>query len=128
VKDGTQTAPDPPPLDQRDELTDSLEAVLVHEAAGHWLAALLDGAGVPAGKVRTLDDVYSWEQVRSQGLVIELDHPTFGRLELPGPTIRFDDLGYAGGVRVMRLRRGWRTTDPPYAGSWKRSSRAPSDG
>jgi hypothetical protein len=59
--------------------------------------AVLAGAGVPAGKVRTLDDVYGWEQTRSQGLVIEVDHATQGILELPGPTIRFDDNGYAGG-------------------------------
>jgi crotonobetainyl-CoA:carnitine CoA-transferase CaiB-like acyl-CoA transferase len=56
----------------------------------------LDEAGVPAGKVRTLDDVFSWEQTRSQGLVVEVDHATAGRIELPGPPLRFDDNAYAG--------------------------------
>jgi crotonobetainyl-CoA:carnitine CoA-transferase CaiB-like acyl-CoA transferase len=57
----------------------------------------LEAAGIPAGEVRTLDRVYEWEQTRSQGLVIDVDHPVLGRIELPGPPIRFDDLPYAGG-------------------------------
>jgi len=66
----------------------------------HTLAELLprlEAAGIPAGEVRTLDRVYEWEQTRSQGLVIDVDHPVLGRIELPGPPIRFDDLTYAGG-------------------------------
>jgi len=57
----------------------------------------LEASGIPAGGVRTLDRVYEWEQTRSQGLVIEVDHPVLGRIELPGPPLRFDDLPYAGG-------------------------------
>jgi formyl-CoA transferase len=29
--------------------------------------------------------------------VVEVDHPVLGRIELPGPPIRFDDNAYAGG-------------------------------
>jgi crotonobetainyl-CoA:carnitine CoA-transferase CaiB-like acyl-CoA transferase len=47
-------------------------------------------AGVPAGEVRTLDRVYEWEQTRSQGLLVEVDHATAGRVTLPGPPLRFD--------------------------------------
>ena len=54
-------------------------------------------AGVPAGEVRTLDRVYEWDQTRSQGLVIDVDHPVLGRIELPGPPLRFDDNAHAGG-------------------------------
>jgi crotonobetainyl-CoA:carnitine CoA-transferase CaiB-like acyl-CoA transferase len=57
----------------------------------------LAAIGIPAGEVRTLDRVYEWEQTRSQGLVIQVDHPVLGTIELPGPPIRFDDLTYAGG-------------------------------
>ncbi|MEJ7741861.1 MAG: CoA transferase [Nocardioidaceae bacterium] len=61
---------------------------------------------MPAGKVRTIDDVYTWEQTRSQGLVVEVDHPVLGTVELPGPPIRFDDLKYAGG-RAEHLPPPW---------------------
>ncbi|MET1035667.1 MAG: CoA transferase [Arthrobacter sp.] len=51
----------------------------------------LDAAGVPAGKVRSLDEVYAWEQVRSQGLLISVDHAVLGDITLPGPPLRFFD-------------------------------------
>ncbi len=50
-----------------------------------WLGHL----GIPAGKVRTIDEVYAWEQTRSQGLLIEVAHQTLGPLTLPGPPLRF---------------------------------------
>jgi crotonobetainyl-CoA:carnitine CoA-transferase CaiB-like acyl-CoA transferase len=79
----------------RQDLIDVIEAVFARGGAEAWLARL-DEAGVPAGKVRTLDDVFTWDQTRSQGLVVEVDHATAGRIELPGPPIRFDDNAYAG--------------------------------
>jgi crotonobetainyl-CoA:carnitine CoA-transferase CaiB-like acyl-CoA transferase len=44
-----------------------------------------------------MDDVYAWEQVRSQGLVIDVDHPAYGELRLPGSPLRFDDNAHSGG-------------------------------
>ena len=41
-------------------------------------------AGVPSGKVRTMDDVYTWDQTLSQGLLLSVDHATQGELKLPG--------------------------------------------
>jgi formyl-CoA transferase len=68
---------------------------LVEDVFGRWRAAdllvRLAEAGVPAGKVRTLDEVYAWEQTRSQGLLIEVDHDTLGRVQLAGPPLRFFD-------------------------------------
>jgi crotonobetainyl-CoA:carnitine CoA-transferase CaiB-like acyl-CoA transferase len=61
------------------------------------LLPLLARLGVPAGEVRSLDRVYEWDQTRSQGLVIDVDHPTLGRISLPGPPLRFGDNAFAGG-------------------------------
>ncbi|WP_110590438.1 CaiB/BaiF CoA transferase family protein [Microbacterium suaedae] len=55
------------------------------------LLARLAGAGIPAGKVRSLDEVYAWDQVRSQGLVVDVDHAALGNISLPGPVLRFFD-------------------------------------
>ena len=79
----------------RDELIAIIEEKFATAPAEHWLE-LLSEAGLPSGKVRTIDEVYEWEQARSQGLVIEVDHATKGRLTLPGPVIRLDDQPYAG--------------------------------
>jgi len=80
----------------RDELVALLEAHFATDPAEHWLGLLAD-AGVPSGKVRTLDDVYDWEQTRSQGLLLSVEHATQGSLNLPGSPIRFDDNAFSGG-------------------------------
>ena len=80
----------------RDALIEQIETHFADQPAEHWLERL-DQAGVPAGKVRTIDDVYTWEQTRSQGLLLEVDHPTVGRIELPGSPIRYDDNTHSGG-------------------------------
>lgn len=53
------------------------------------LLAKLEAIGVPAGRIRNIREVYEWEQTRSQGLVIEVEHATLGRIRLPGPPLRF---------------------------------------
>jgi crotonobetainyl-CoA:carnitine CoA-transferase CaiB-like acyl-CoA transferase len=82
----------------RDELTRAVEEVLVTRDAEHWLAELAR-LGVPAGKVRTVDDVYAWEQTRSQHLLLEVEHPAHGTLTLPGSPLRLDDQPWSGGRR-----------------------------
>ena len=75
---------------------DAVHAAIEVAFAAYPLTDLLprlDEVGVPAGEVRTLDRVYDWEQTRSQGLVVEVDHATVGRVRLPGPPLRFDGAG-----------------------------------
>jgi crotonobetainyl-CoA:carnitine CoA-transferase CaiB-like acyl-CoA transferase len=57
------------------------------------LMARLAELGVPAGQVRSLDEVYEWDQTRSQGLLLDVEHATLGPITLPGPPLRFDDGG-----------------------------------
>lgn len=49
----------------------------------------LRAAGVPAGRVRTIDEVYTWDQTKSQGLLIDVEHASLGPIQLPGPPLRF---------------------------------------
>ncbi|MFC4531743.1 CaiB/BaiF CoA transferase family protein [Sphaerisporangium dianthi] len=73
----------------RDELIADMEKGLGVRDRAHWLAALAE-AGIPAGAIRTLDEVYAWEQTRSQEMVVTVDHPVLGAIELPGSPLRFD--------------------------------------
>lgn len=76
-------------------------AEAVNQAFSTWrlddLLPRLAELGVPSGEVRTIDRVYDWDQTRSQGLVLDVDHPVLGSIEIPGPPIRFDDNAFAGG-------------------------------
>jgi crotonobetainyl-CoA:carnitine CoA-transferase CaiB-like acyl-CoA transferase len=74
---------------RRPELIAEIERALAARGRDEWLP-LLAGAGIPAGSIRDISEVYEWPQTRSQGLVISVDHPVLGEIELPGPVLRFD--------------------------------------
>ena len=89
-------ATNPERVAHRDALIARLESHFAHQPAEHWLGLLAD-AGVPSGKVRSMDDVYAWDQALSQGLQLTVDHSTLGAIDLPGSPLRFDDNAHSGG-------------------------------
>jgi formyl-CoA transferase len=70
------------------ELHALLVTPLSARTVAEWLE-LFDKAGVPAGQVKTIDQVYATEQVRQQGLVWTTEHTTLGPIELPGSPLRY---------------------------------------
>jgi crotonobetainyl-CoA:carnitine CoA-transferase CaiB-like acyl-CoA transferase len=76
----------------RDAVVDAINDAFADQPLADLLPRLA-GLGIPAGEVRTLDRVYDWEQTRSQGLLVHVDHATVGPITLPGPPLRFDDGG-----------------------------------
>ena len=83
-------ATNPERVARREEVVALVEGVFASWSAPDLLARLAE-IGVPAGKVRTMDEVYSWEQTRSQGLLVDVEHATLGTVSLPGPPLRFFD-------------------------------------
>jgi formyl-CoA transferase len=77
-------------VSDRAAVTSAIDTVFSRQSRADLIAALA-ALGVPAGQVRTFDEVYGWEQTRSQGLVVQVEHSTLGRLALPGPPLRYDD-------------------------------------
>lgn len=108
----------------RAEVVAELESAFAEYRAEEILSRL-DAAGVPAGRVRTLDQVYQWEQTDAQGLKITVDHETLGTITLPGPPLRFFDT--ATGTETTRAGH----TAPPvldaHAEPIRRWLRAPHD-
>ncbi|MEO6880659.1 MAG: CoA transferase, partial [Mycobacteriaceae bacterium] len=96
------------------------------------LLARLDTLGVPAGKVRNLEEVYTWEQTRSQGLLIDVEHAALGTITLPGPPLRFDDTPGTGdgGDGVRSTHSAPPTLDQHGADirAWLAQPRQPGDG
>jgi crotonobetainyl-CoA:carnitine CoA-transferase CaiB-like acyl-CoA transferase len=76
----------------RDAVVEAVNAAFADQQLAELLPRLAE-LGIPAGEVRTLDRVYDWDQTRSQGLLIDVDHATVGPITLPGPPLRFDDGG-----------------------------------
>ncbi|TQS43129.1 CaiB/BaiF CoA transferase family protein [Cryptosporangium phraense] len=88
---------------QRVRAREAVIAAVDQVFAGWNLADLLPKLaeiGIPAGEVRTLDRVYEWDQTRSQGLMVDVEHSVLGSITLPGPPLRFDANPFAGGRPV----------------------------
>jgi crotonobetainyl-CoA:carnitine CoA-transferase CaiB-like acyl-CoA transferase len=75
-----------------DELEAEINAALVDEPVEAWMARF-EEAGVPAGRIRMMDQVYGWDQLEHLGLIDRVDHPTAGHLELPGAPVRWSSSG-----------------------------------
>jgi len=68
-------------VEHRRELVPALEERFRERSAEDWLAAL-DGAGVPAGKVRSVPDALAAAAAAGRPATVSVDHPTAGPLEL----------------------------------------------
>ena len=77
-------------VENRVSLVEAIELAFAQWSSTALLEAL-DGSGIPGGRVRTIQEVYEWEQTNSQGLLISVDHATLGSIILPGPPLRFFD-------------------------------------
>lgn len=84
-------------VQRRDELIEVIEQKFTQLSTVDLLEKL-GQAGIPAGIVRSLDEVYAWEQVHSQNLALKVQHPLLGEITLPGAPLRFFD----GGREVTR--------------------------
>ena len=71
-------------------LAEQIAERLARASLAHWLTEFAEH-GIPAGEVKPLDRVYDWEQVRSQGLIVETEHAALGPIRLPGSPLRYDD-------------------------------------
>lgn len=71
-----------------DQLEADINAVLINDSVDAWMERL-DEAGVPAGRIRTMDQVYGWDQVDHLGLVDRVEHSTAGMIDLPGAPVNW---------------------------------------
>jgi crotonobetainyl-CoA:carnitine CoA-transferase CaiB-like acyl-CoA transferase len=90
-------------VERREQVIALLESAFA-DIAPEELLARLAAAGIPAGKVRTLDEVYGWDQTLSQGLLVDVEHATLGGVSLPGPPLRFFTPGADGEVETTRTQ------------------------
>ena len=72
-----------------DELGVELEKRLAARDAADWLARLAE-AGVPCGPIHDVAGVLADPQVRARHMIVSVDDPVAGRLEMPGNPIKLD--------------------------------------
>jgi len=49
------------------------------------------GAGLPCAKVASIDEVVKDPQLKHRGMLVEMEHPTAGRVPMPGLNIHFSE-------------------------------------
>jgi crotonobetainyl-CoA:carnitine CoA-transferase CaiB-like acyl-CoA transferase len=55
------------------------------------IGAMLTKAGIPWGPVNTVADVVRSPQIAAREMMVEVEHPTLGKLVLPGIPIKLSD-------------------------------------
>jgi len=76
-------ATNPARVEHRDVLIPILQELFATRTADEWLA-LMQAEGIPCGPINTLDKVFSDPQVLHRQMVVEVPHPTAGRVRLVG--------------------------------------------
>ena len=70
----------------RKALNAAIEAITVGRDSADWIEQL-NKAGVPAGPIYAMDQVFADPQVRHLGLAQPVEHPSLGHLELVGQAV-----------------------------------------
>ncbi|KAM9216671.1 succinyl-CoA:glutarate CoA-transferase isoform 2-T2 [Dugong dugon] len=77
-------------VQNRKELIKILSARFAEEMTSKWLN-LFEGSGIPYGPINSMKNVFAEPQVLHNGLVMEMEHPTVGRISVPGPAVRYSN-------------------------------------
>uniref|UniRef100_A0A8B9KHN9 Succinyl-CoA:glutarate-CoA transferase n=1 Tax=Astyanax mexicanus TaxID=7994 RepID=A0A8B9KHN9_ASTMX len=80
-------------VQHRKELLKLLSDRFLEESTDEWLRRFED-TGVPCGPINTIQQVFSDPQVAHNGLILEMDHPTSGRIAVAGPAVRFSSFQF----------------------------------
>jgi crotonobetainyl-CoA:carnitine CoA-transferase CaiB-like acyl-CoA transferase len=78
-------------VERREDLIAELDAVFATRSADEW-AEVLDGAGVPAGKIRGVLDAIDAAAAAGHDPRVTVEHPAIGPLPLIGSPIRTDGM------------------------------------
>ncbi|KAM4718114.1 succinyl-CoA:glutarate CoA-transferase isoform 4-T4 [Anableps anableps] len=82
-------------VQNRKRLLQILSQRFLQENTADWLRRF-QGSGVPVGPINSIQDVFSEPQVKHNGLIQEMEHPTAGRIAVPGPAVRFSSFSLSG--------------------------------
>jgi crotonobetainyl-CoA:carnitine CoA-transferase CaiB-like acyl-CoA transferase len=73
-----------------DALRGRLAPLLAARTVGDWLA-VLEEAGIPCGRVRSVAEALDGPQVAARGLLLDVEHPRLGRRRFVGSPLHLDD-------------------------------------
>ncbi len=78
----------PKRVENRKELIKILDKLMLEKRGKEWIKLCRDN-GIPCGPINTIDKVFNDPQVLNRGMVVEVDHPTAGKIKLAGIPMKF---------------------------------------
>jgi crotonobetainyl-CoA:carnitine CoA-transferase CaiB-like acyl-CoA transferase len=72
----------------RAECVAALQAILKTRSRDEWIS-LLGGAGIPCTPINDVKEVFEDPQVLNRGMLVELDHPSAGRIKMVGIPVKY---------------------------------------
>lgn len=79
-----------PDNEEWEKITSSLKQIFLSKTRDEWFD-FLSKQDIPVAKVYTLDEVFSDPQVKQREMVIEVDHPTVGKVRQVGIAIKMSE-------------------------------------
>ncbi len=92
----------------RDALVARLQDVFLTRTYEEW-ETLLTGSGIPVGAINNLAEVVEHPQVKARGSMVEMDHPSAGRVRIVGVPVRLS--ATPGSVRTPSPTLGQHTDE-----------------
>jgi len=74
-------------VQNREEIIAMLADIFKTACVSEWLQKL-DKAEIPCGPINNFEQVFSMPQVRERGMLVEMEHPTIGKLPLVGSPLK----------------------------------------
>lgn len=78
-------------VENRADLVPILNGVFSSKPTNHWLTKF-EKQGIPAGRIRYIDEVLSSEEVLVRGMVQEVQHASSGKIRVMGSPLKFPEL------------------------------------
>jgi crotonobetainyl-CoA:carnitine CoA-transferase CaiB-like acyl-CoA transferase len=74
----------------RAALAERIERITAENTREYWLARL-EAAGIPCGPINNYAEAFADPQVRAREMVVEIEHPTLGRVRTPASPIKMSE-------------------------------------
>jgi len=89
-------------LRHRDELVARIEAITVRQPRAYWLARF-DAHGLPCGPINDYAEAFTDPQILAREMVVEIEHPTLGRMKALGAPVKMSVTPPLAGRRAPLL-------------------------
>ena len=84
-------ATNPKRVENREELTKKLSRIFLTRSRAEWLK-ILSEAEIPCAPVNTVDKVVNDAQVLYRQMLVEIDHPTAGKIKVTGIPVKLSEV------------------------------------